>query len=239
MTKRKFNVSVPIMLTSATTAGKNLEANKDAFAKDYPYWTSERLSDFYKEIDSMSEKIGIKANKDQREATARVKSILADAVDDGTMVKSQMERGYRNEKARLNELLHLLGFSKNWTKAGNGNQNAMLDLLYTFDNQTNPALREELTGKQVSAQRIDSMKSAAHTLSAANVTQETLKGAAPVITAEMNIRLNEIYDTAIDICTAGKKVFRKDPVKSALFSFKKLSAQQVSPSKPTPPKKDK
>jgi hypothetical protein len=235
MAKRKFQCSIPVMLTAAATAASIL----DAFAEDYPQFTSEWLAAYIAKTESVKSIIGFKATEKQHEATLLLNSVQVDVIDHATVVKSQMERGFRNDQARLGELMNMLGFTKNWAKASRGVQGAIIELAHTFDNHTaNTALVKELTGARVSPNRIAKIKENAHKLSAANLTQETLKSEAPVVTAEMNIRLNEIYNTAIDICAAGKTVFRKDPVKRALFSFARLSAQQVSVSNRQKPQQE-
>jgi hypothetical protein len=222
------------MLVSATAAAKNLAANNEAFGKDYSIWTEERVHNFMEEIDDVSVLIGVKPATTLRDATKRVKRIGKNVIEDATVIIKQMKRGYRKEPEKLNERMQLFGFSKCWAKAKRGGQAAQLDLVLTFTNNMNEKLKSELIEYGVAAHRIESMKSYASDLMDANVEQETLKGAAPVITSDMIKRLNEIYDTAIDICEAGKTVFSKDPARKALFSFNKLVAQQVAASKPKP-----
>lgn len=223
--KRKFRVKPSIMLTAATAAGKNLEANMASFG-GYPHLTQEWLDKFYGDIDLMSKKIGVKANEQQRVSTTNVRNVQVDALETALTIKNQAERGFKNDKARLDELMDLLGYKANWIKANKGNQNALIELLHTFNNHADSNLYNELTAHQVAAAHIDKMKEFAQTMNKANVAQETLKSATPVLTAGTNEALNELYDRAIDICSAGKVVFRKDTVKKALFSFEKLTVQQ-------------
>jgi hypothetical protein len=137
-----------------------------------------------------------------------------------------------NLPAFAQELLQLLGFTRHWPKAYVGNQMALLDLAIAFNNNSNEAVTAELTAHGVAAHRIESVKSNTAKLKLANIAQESLKSETPVITEDMNIQLNEVYDTAIDICTAGKTVFRKDAVRMALFSFTGIASRMTSPSRP-------
>ncbi len=179
----------------------------------------------------MNKKLGVKANEGQRETSIIVKGIQVGAIDDLSMIRTRMESGYRNDKARLDVLMDLLRFRSYWKKAQGGNQNALLEQLFAFDNHTGSELRAELEANGVPAYRIDSVKAYADKLEAANVTQETLKGNTPGITAGMTAELNNIYDAAMDICNTGKKIFRKDQMKRELFNFTRLAAQQVSAGK--------
>lgn len=228
--KRKFDVKPAVMLTAATAAGKNFETNMASFG-GYPHLTQEWLNRLYGGIDLMNKKIGVKANELQRASTVAIQAIQADATNTALTIKNQMERGFIKEKVRLDELMDLLGYKANWAKANKGGQNALLELLHAFNNHTDSGLYGELTAHQVAAMHIDKIKGFAQMMNEANVTQETLKSASPTLTAETNEALNDIYDKMMDICSAGKVVFSKDPVKKALFSFKRLSTQQVAPAK--------
>lgn len=228
--KRKFSVKPAVMLTAAKTVGKNLETNMDKFG-DYPHLTQEWLNGLYGDIDVMNKKIGVKANEQQHIATIAINAMEAGATKTALTIKNQMERGFKKNKARLGELIDLLGYKTNWTKANKGNQNALLELLHTFNNHADSSLYGELTAHQVAAVHIDKMKEFAQMMNEANVTQESLKSASPTLTAETNTALNDIYDKVMDICSAGKIIFRDDPVKKALFNFTKLTAQQVAPAK--------
>jgi hypothetical protein len=209
-----------------------METNLDAFAKDYPGWTQERLNQYYATIEKEAEKSGMKSAKALHEATARINATSKKAIDDAIVIRNQMKRGFRKEPERLLSLLQLFGFSKKrWIKARNGNQSALLSLLQTFNSNMDATLLEELKAHGVVEHRIISMRGLGRELMAANVEQEMLKSEAPVITSDQIVRLNEIYDTAIDICDAGKTVFKNIPSRKIMFSFKRLVEQQIAAEK--------
>ncbi len=234
MERRKYKTSDVKMLVVAQTIASNLQSNLPAFGADYPKWTADWIRQYLNNIEGLLNRLGVKSNEEQKAATALVRKVMAGVADDLTVVRSQIERGFRDNKTRRGELLELLGFKKSWPKARN-NQNAMLELLYTFNNHVGN-LRTELTGAGVTAARIDAVCGYAVKLSDANVTQESLKGQSPVMTAELRMRLNTVYDTVIDICSAGKVVFRKDVERRKMFQFSSVAAHQTTPAKNTKPK---
>lgn len=226
MSKRKYKVKDVVMLTTAATIAGHFEANRDVFLKDNPHWDDQWLADFQGNITGVSEKVGVKSYRQHKEATALMNLYQSSFKEDLSVVKTQIERGYRDDPGRCKEMLSMLGYSSNRTKAGNGNQNAMLTLLYTFDNHTDEKIYAELSEKKVSTERIDSLKAGATKMHKANVTQEILKGTAPAVTAEILSALNGIYNTAMDICKMGKIHFSKDKIKRDLFNFSKIASQQ-------------
>lgn len=231
MAKKKYKFRASVMIITASAVAQNMLDNLPAFAKDYPDWTEERIGGFFADIEKAGARTGVRSTRDLQEATVHLRKISESAVGDCLTVKNQIERGFRKEPERQQELLQLLGFTRYWPKAHEGNQMALLDLAAAFSNNSNEAVTAELTAHGVVAHRIESIKNSTATLKLANITQESLKSETPVITEDTNIQLNEIYDTAIDICTAGKTVFRKDAVRRALFSFNRIASQLATPSK--------
>lgn len=225
---KKYKHRASVMLLAASTVAQNMLANLAFFLKDYPDWTEERITLFFTLIEEMSARLGIKNNKEQHEATLLLRKLCEAVYSDCLIVRNQIERGFRKESNRQKEILQQLGFTKYWPKAKD-NQMALLDLVVTFNNNVSQAVSTELNEHGVVAYRIESIKNSVANLTNANITQEALKGETVVITEEMNTQLNEIYETAIDICTAGKTVFRKDPVRKSLFSFTRI-ASQLAPS---------
>lgn len=226
--KRKYKCVNVVMLTAANTILNYLDENREVFLPDNPGWDGEFTGTWRGNIETAKTKIGVKATQQHKEATTLMNRYHITFKDDFKMVRSQIKKGYREDPVRYEELLSVLGFSRLWPKAGNNNQNAMLELLYTFDNQTHEQMCAELIGHGVNKNRIENLKAGAVQMHQANVTQETLKGTAPIVTEEMQAELNAIYQTVIDICEAGKNLFSQDAKKKALFTFSRVVAQQTS-----------
>jgi hypothetical protein len=231
--KRKFRVPIPILLTTAKTVGNNLEAHLGVFESNFPQWTSARLKEFMDKVDRAGKKVGIKANEEQSLVTRHILSISAKVREDLRFVKVQIERNFREDKALQTHWLTLLGFHAYWKKSLT-NQNALLNLLYTFDNHIDATLQSELIANGASEQHILAVKAYAKEMIEANVTQETLKRTAPVFTEEMIRECNAIYDFTIDICKMGQTIFANNIVHKAQFSFNKVAAQQMAKGKAKP-----
>jgi hypothetical protein len=230
--QRKFHVKSIVMLTATISACKNIEICQADFSA-YPHMTLEWVKQLSTDATQLIKLTGIRANELQRAATANIHIIRDDIIGVALIIKNQIDRGYINEKERKSEILNLLGYRANWEKAVNSNQIALLELALTFSNHADD-LQDELVAHRVSAEQIKIMKVFADSMNDANITQEALKNTSPIATADMNASLNSVFDRLMDICSAGKIIYRKDPVKKALFSYRRLTSQQISGSSVKP-----
>lgn len=222
------------MLIASLTVCENFTANSAALIAEQPQWADPFIGNFKQLVEKfLTRYFGISSKKELKEATRVVGSIQVQAKDDLSMVRTQIVRSFNGQTSRKEALLDVLGYNAHWSKASNYNQSETIALLFTFVNNLTPELRTELEAKNVNSARLDKIISLTQTLSAANITQETLKGSAKINTAEAQAALGEIYNTSMHICDIGKKLFRNDPVRKELFVFSKLVSAQESGG-PTP-----
>ncbi len=227
------------MLIASLTVCENFTPNSAALIAEQPQWADPFIGNFKQSVEKfLSQYFGISSKKDLKEATRVVESVQTQAKDDLSMVRTQIVRNYNGQTSRKEAVLDLLGYTAHWSKARNNNQSETIALLFTFANNLTPALRTELEGKNVNSTRLDKIVEFKQTLSAANITQETLKGSTKLDTAEAQAALNAIYNTSMHICDIGKKLFRKDAARKDLFVFSKLLSAQESGTPAPEPKKD-
>lgn len=227
MSVKKYK-ALPLLI-AALTVCENFVANSAALIAEQPQWADPFISNFKKLVENFLTKyFGISSKKELKEATRLVSSIQTQAKDDLSMVRTQIVRNYNGQASRKDAVLDMLGFKAHWKKASNNNQSEIIALLFTFANNLTPELRAELEGKNVNKARLDKIISTKQTLSNANVTQETLKGSSKLDTAEAQAALVNIYNTAMDICEVGKKLFKDDAARKDLFVFSKLVKAQES-----------
>ena len=218
--------ALPILVASLTLC-ENFQLNKAALILEQAKWKDPFIIDYKTRIELyLKIFFGLNSKSQVKEATRLVLSLLIQSIKDLSMIKTQIGRNYRKDPARKNVLLDILGYKKHWTRASKKNQTELIALLYVFANNLTVELRSELEGKNINAIRISNVLGFKDTLSGANITQETLKGSSKLSTEAAVKELTEIYDTAIDICLIGQKLFLSEKNRHDQFVFSKLIKQQ-------------
>uniref|UniRef100_UPI00404817AA hypothetical protein n=1 Tax=Flavobacterium sp. TaxID=239 RepID=UPI00404817AA len=87
-----------------------------------------------------------------------------------------------------------------------------------------PTLNTEIVAKGIAQATIDRIIGYANTLKQANITQEGKKGGRKVITEEVVVTFNEIYEQVISIAKIAHNFYKTDKTKQELFSFAKVAA---------------
>jgi hypothetical protein len=218
------------MLVAALTLVENFESEKATFVAESPVWDGPYAENFKAVIELLlTEVYGINQKSELRAITSQVNQLVEGSMEDLRVVKSQIDRGFRLDPSQRDSLLELLGYRGQWKAAVKPTQEAVISLLLSFRNNMDADMRTGMEEKGVSPARIDKILTAGDELNHLNVTQESLKGTTRLEVAQVNARLNAIYDQAMDIGVLGQKLFRKDRLKKDLFVFTKLiKAQSAS-----------
>lgn len=224
---RNYRNKALLVLIACLTVCENFTANQAELIAEQPEWKDPFIANYKKTVETfLKNNFGISSKTELKEATRLVISMQNHALDDLSMIKTQIQRNFRQDPIRKEVLLDLLGFKKFWVKANRKVQNELIGLVYAFVNNLSPELRTEIESKNVNKGRIDKVVGYHQTFAAANVTQETLKGSSKLDTEASVKALNEIYDTATDICQIGQKLFKADKTRRDLFVFSKIIDQQ-------------
>jgi hypothetical protein len=75
----------------------------------------------------------------------------------------------------------------------------------------------QLAAKGYPQAKVDEIKTLGDALDAANTDQEVFIGTQPVATQERNIAYNDVWDIMVNVCTAGKNIFRQNFAKYQLY----------------------
>jgi hypothetical protein len=225
--KRKFNFKPLPMLIAALVLADHFETEKQAFVAEEPHRQDPFIANFRDAVKRiLNEYYGINTKEELQKQTKLVGELASKAIDDLGMVKTQIERDFRNDPPKCQSILAKLGFKTYWGKAANNNQTMLIGLLLELRNNLDENLRAELVQNGVNAQRLDNLITYAEALHQANITQESLKGSTKLDTEKAVAELNDIYDRAMDICAIGQQLFKKDQLKKELFVFSKLVKKQ-------------
>lgn len=232
-TKRKYNSKDVDMLVACSTIIENALANKTFLQTKRSTWTDDFFTTIQTKIDKALEvHLGIDSAKDLRGATQVLKSIQKQALKDLAEVKVQIAEDYKKEPVKQTEVLTQLGFTTYHKEAQNGDQEALVQLLYKFKTNLTNDLKNEIVSKGTAESILTQITMYADTLKNADITQETFKGTRKEITETAINAFNEIYDDVISIAKIAANFYKEEPLKKELFSFAKinktLSAKKIS-----------
>jgi hypothetical protein len=236
---RKYKTKDVEMLTATATIIENAIDNKKWLLSKRSTWADPFFEDLKVKIENATDThLGKDAAKDMRQATQVVGSIQAQALSDLSEFKIQLVQDFKKVPDKKNELLTQLGFASHHKTAQNGNQEALVNLLYKFKNNLTPALNTQIVALGTAQTTIDAIIGYANTLKNANINQEIFKGTRKEITNEAITAFNDIYDQVISVAKIANNFYKTDKTKQSLFSFAKVySALSGKASKPNRPKK--
>ncbi len=220
--KRLYNYRDVDMLMAAKAIGTNFLNNISELSAIRTDYTEEKANNLLSDIDTAIENhLGIDAKKELRQATANINAIQAPAKRDLSFFKTQVEADFNDEPGMLIEILTTLGFTKHLHDVQQGNQEALVHLLYSFNTNMTDNLRSSITEKGMSPALIDRIIDYANTFRDANVSQETLKITTKEITNDAVDMFNDIYKKVISICKIAAGYYQYEPLKKEQFTFSK------------------
>jgi hypothetical protein len=213
------------MLITSKTIAESFKANLPVLAAIRSDWTEQYALDLISRIDKAIEiNLGIDAKKDLRISTTNLEAIQIPAKRDVSFFKTQVDDDFKNDPSKRDEILKSLGFTKHLRDVQKSNQEALLQLLYSFRTNMSDSLRKEITAKGMNVSLIDNIIGYADIFKQANTTQENLKVTSKEISKEASDTFNAIYDEIIGICKKASNYFHYEPLKIEQFTFSRVLA---------------
>lgn len=219
MAERIYKVKDVDMLLASKTIVETLNQNLDELSVARSTWNQEYVDHLATKIDDAIENyLGMDKKKELRETTSNLASIQAPAQRDLSFIKTQIEVDF-DKKAK--EILKVLGFDKSLRAVQRGDQEALIELLYSFKKGLTDSLKTEITAKGTNPLLIDRIIDYADQLKQLNVSQESLKESTKVLSEEAVKAFNDIYNEVIGICKIAYNFYQYDPIKKEQFTFSK------------------
>lgn len=226
-TRRKYKGTAAQMLTACATMVENAIEHKDFLTTKRANWADPYFPDLKLKIeDAFTEHLGMDSGKATREATRVVLELQKAAIEDLGDLKVQIEVDF--EAARRKEILTQLGLREHYKSVTNKNQQALVELLLTFQKNMTNDLKAELMAKGVAEVLITDTISRANALRDANISQETLKLARTKLTEGAVEALNEIYTEVMGIARIAKRFFKGDKSSQLQFTYSHILNNMTS-----------
>jgi hypothetical protein len=211
------------MLTTSKTIAESFSANIAELSKVRTDWSESFASGLKTRIDeAIQNYLGIDPKKSLRDATAVMSSIQTPARRDLSFLKTQIDDDFKDDPAKHDEIMKTLGFARHIREVQTGNQQSLVQLLYTFKTNMTDSLKQEISAKGVNVSLIDSIIGYADSFKEANINQETFKESTKEITKEAADVFNNIYDEIIGICKKASSYYQYESLKKEQFTFVKV-----------------
>ncbi|MBN1183532.1 MAG: hypothetical protein JXB49_14680 [Bacteroidales bacterium] len=219
---RNYSYQDVDMLMASKTIAESFKANISDLSTTRTDWTEQYANDLISGIDSAIEShLGIDIKKQLRDATASLVAIQVPAKRDLSYFKTQIDDDFKQDSSKKNEILKTLGFSKHLRGVQKGNQESLLQLLYSFKSNMTDTLKNNITSQGMAPVLIDKIISYAVTFKQANTVQENLKETTKEITKDVSDTFNSIYAEVIGICKKASAYYQYEPLKKEQFTFSK------------------
>ena len=211
------------MLMTSSTIIETAITNQGELVPRRSTWAAPYFDNLKMRIDTaFKTDLGVDSAKDLRQSTQALLAIQKQAIKDLALAKVQIDEDFKKDPARRTEILKQLGFSTYLKDAQRKDQEALINLLYMFQ-QNLPGLRAEIEAKGTDKATLIAITGYADTLKNANVSQESFKGSKKTVTAGALAGFNAIYDEVISICKIAAKFLIDKPHLKEQFSFSKVS----------------
>lgn len=232
---RIYTIKDVDLLITGSTIVETAIANKKFLVTKRPAWADPYFDNLKIRIGVATQTyLGVDNAKDLRQATQTLTNMQQAALNALAECKVQIEEDFKKVKPQRDEILNLLGFKSYLVKARQGDQEALISLLFQFKKGMTAALKTKITQAGTSSEIIEEIIGYADNLNNTNISQEVLKGFRKDLTTAGITELNSIYEEVIAICKIATKFFKDKPNKKEQFSFSKVARSLNAPKAPKP-----
>jgi len=218
------------MLMAAKTISQSFQNMLTELSLIRSNWTEAYATELAGRIDDTFDNyLGLDKQKELRQATLFLSNIQNPAIKNLSFLKTQIEVDFKDE---ANEILNILGYSAKWQTVQQGDQEGLIEMLYTFKKGMTEELKTQITEKGTNPTLIETIISYAAEMQQANITQESLKQTSQQLTEEGQLAFNAIYSEVIGICKIASKYFQDNPLKKEQFTFSRVVRKMGSGTTP-------
>lgn len=208
-----------IMSTATTPTIKTFLLSKRSNWAD-PHF--KRLTDDINE--AFKNVLGVKSKTDQVKATKELYAAVEAVIPKLRSFKEQVEVDFEDDN-REKQILNSLGFAL-WAKVQKGSQEALVELLATFNQNMNSTLQKEITDAGTDVTYITDISKYAEIVNDANIKQEGLKNNSKTLTADGIVVLNSVYKNVMKVAKIAASLYTEigDTTTAEKFNYSKALA---------------
>ncbi len=196
------------MLTTLSTILTNAEDNQPALQKKRTNITPQYLKELEDKLDGVVKKyFGVDSAKQLRQQSQVVYNLEDAAYKAASEINDQVKASYSSDKVQQKEILRELGYADYFKAARKGDTEALINLLYQYQQNMTPELQAQLAATGIPEADLTLVTSYAQTLRDANVSQESYKSSKKVLTADAVTAFNDIYSDVVNKISKLARVF--------------------------------
>lgn len=222
MSNRVYPYKDVDMVMGCNVVMKRFNRRKERLINERPKWADPFAPNLEARIKNALKILGVNTKDVQTAATRVLKSEVKQAITDLKTFKIQLEIDFEEEPEKGELILKKLGFDRHYKEASKEEQEGSIEMLWAFNENMTPELRQEIIDSGTKAELIDGLLGMGDVISDLNVDQEDLKDSTKKDTAVNVDELNAIYKQVIGICKLAPRFLPDVPSASDDFSFSKI-----------------
>ncbi|MFW5916240.1 MAG: hypothetical protein ACOCTM_02075 [Bacteroidota bacterium] len=217
--KRVYNYRDVEVLFGSRIAFENFLRNLPELSRVFTHWTEEKVHNAIHQVDEGIKLLGIDPQLEVQKATRKMNEVQEPALHELAFFKKVIPVLFKKDGKNI---LKQLGFNKYHKDAIKGDQEALFNLLVTFNDGMAGELKAQIEEKGINPEILEGILSYKDKVYLSNVKQETLKGSSQEITQECIDVFNAIYLQAIDVCKLASAYYASNPIKRNQFTFSRI-----------------
>ncbi|TAJ13824.1 hypothetical protein DMA11_07380 [Marinilabiliaceae bacterium JC017] len=208
------------MLVAAKTIVERLKSNLGDLSAIRSQWTARYVDGLMKQInEAFDNYLQLDPDYHFRDATSRFAAIQGPAFRDLMFLKKQLESDFASERQKVEEVHEVLGYNSYINDALNNNQDALMQLLLSFDEGMTPQLKEEITSRGTSPILIERIAAYVERMRQVNTIGAALDYNENTISEAGVEALNAIYEKILSVCEIVSVYYQFEPFKKDQFTF--------------------
>lgn len=236
--ERNFAGKAIDMLTAIETITKSFIQYQAILETERTNFTAAYFSDLDNRINGAFALVGADKTRNQREATRKVLALSTEVAKKLSNLKVNITQIYRNDPARLTEILRTLGFTDYGSLVRSKDQEATVQFLYRFSQNLTPTLAAEFTAAGIPPAKLTDITTYTEQLRDANINQESIKSTKKVLTEIDLTTLNGLYTEVIGISKIASNIFNDKPNIKSQFTYaailKRINHHSTTTTEATP-----
>lgn len=162
------------------------------------------------------------------DATNNLNKLVEPALNDISLLKTQIEVNFRNEPELCNKMLRALRLTNNYAGVRKGKQTTLIETLIAFKDNADEYTKV-FDEKGISLETGTKLAKYADVVRDAETLQEELKNSTPLLTDQTLDQMNDIYDEVISICKIARKIYHDDSLVRKQFTYSHVYKTMVRP----------
>ena len=225
--KRNYPCSQIALLQTSLVILNSMEMLLSRFTEHFTLYNADYVIAQRQRVTDAFQMIGLNTQTDKKESTQTLTQIANTAIKaiDSIITTIGIAQKINPERATL--IISNLALSRLISQKNKSAKQLLSGVLNTYIN-TLPEYKAELIEKGVGESKLTELENLATQYIETATSQTINKGQSVKLTVEQQQELNDLYAEIMDVCRLGKRIFKDEPEKLALFNFSAIADRYKS-----------